>query len=85
MRRLITQGYRGFRQFIGYLLVSLIKGYQWLLSPWIGNQCRFYPSCSHYGIEAIERHGPWRGSWLTVKRLLRCSPLCKGGHDSVPD
>lgn len=66
-------------------LIALIRCYQLALSPIMGNACRFYPSCSHYGIEAIEKHGAIIGSYLTVKRILRCQPLCKGGHDPVPE
>ncbi len=51
----------------------------------MGNACRFHPSCSHYGIEAIEKHGAIKGSYLTIKRILRCQPLCKGGLDPVPE
>lgn len=66
------------------LLHGLIKAYRYLLSPWIGGQCRFSPTCSVYAEQAIELHGPWRGSWLAIKRLARCHPLCPGGEDPVP-
>ncbi len=66
-------------------LIYLIKMYQFFLSPWIGQQCRFHPSCSNYGIEAIQRFGAIKGSWLTLKRLVRCQPFCDGGLDPVPD
>jgi putative membrane protein insertion efficiency factor len=65
-------------------LVGLLRAYRLLLSPWLGNQCRFYPSCSVYGIEALERHGALAGSYLTVARVLRCQPWCDGGCDPVP-
>ena len=65
-------------------LILLLRAYQLLLSPLLGNHCRFYPSCSHYAVEAIERHGPWRGSLLAVRRLLRCHPWHPGGIDLVP-
>lgn len=65
-------------------LLGLIKAYRYLLSPWIGGQCRFTPTCSAYAMQALECYGPWRGSWLAVKRLARCHPLCAGGHDPVP-
>jgi len=67
------------------LLIWIIKTYRYLLSPWLGGQCRFTPSCSMYGLQAIERHGALRGSWLTFYRILRCNPFCEGGHDPVPD
>ncbi len=66
------------------LLQKLILGYQRWISPMLRPHCRFTPSCSQYAIEAIERYGALKGSWLTIKRLLRCQPLCKGGHDPVP-
>jgi len=65
-------------------LLFLIRAYQLLLSPIFGQQCRFTPSCSNYTKEAIERYGPWLGSWMGIKRILRCHPLCDGGHDPVP-
>lgn len=65
-------------------LVLLLRGYRLLLSPWLGNQCRFEPTCSVYGIEALQRHGALAGSYLTVARVLRCQPWCAGGCDPVP-
>lgn len=67
------------------LLGALVKAYRLVLSPWIGNQCRFVPSCSAYALEALETQGAVLGSTLTVGRLLRCQPWCQGGHDPVPD
>ena len=55
------------------------------ISPMIGPRCRFTPTCSAYGLEAIQKHGPWKGGWLTVKRLLRCHPFTPCGCDPVPD
>lgn len=66
------------------LLVGLIKLYQWCLSPFLGQSCRFYPSCSSYAIEALQKHGTLKGSYLAVCRLGRCHPWCEGGHDPVP-
>lgn len=65
-------------------LLKLIQLYRLILSPWIGQQCRFYPTCSHYGEEAIRRFGAMKGSWLTLKRLLKCAPWHQGGFDPVP-
>jgi len=65
-------------------LLCLIRAYQLLVSPMLPGQCRFLPSCSDYARQALEEHGAVRGSVLTVRRLLRCQPLCKGGFDPVP-
>jgi hypothetical protein len=67
------------------VLVALLRGYRLLLSPWLGSSCRFYPTCSVYTIEALQRHGAWRGSALGGWRLLRCQPWCDGGCDPVPE
>jgi putative membrane protein insertion efficiency factor len=66
-------------------LIKLLRGYRLLFSPWIGNACRFEPSCSRYAIQAIERHGAATGSYLAAARVLRCHPWCAGGHDPVPE
>ncbi len=68
-----------------FILQSLIKVYRFFISPLLGDNCRFYPSCSNYALEAIQRHGAFAGSVLTIKRLLRCHPFCEGGIDPVPD
>ncbi|MCC6134890.1 MAG: membrane protein insertion efficiency factor YidD [Candidatus Contendobacter sp.] len=67
------------------VLIALIRVYQWLISPWLGNHCRFYPSCSEYAREAIERYGAVRGVWLAIRRLLCCHPWHPGGIDPVPE
>lgn len=67
-----------------YVLKILIRAYQLVLSPLLGPSCRFYPSCSQYGIEAIDTHGALRGTWLTIKRISRCHPWHEGGFDPVP-
>ena len=67
-----------------YLLMVLIRLYQMTLSKTLPASCRFYPSCSHYGFEAVRRYGAAKGGWLTVKRLARCQPLYPGGYDPVP-
>lgn len=67
------------------LLLLPIRAYQRVISPTLpANTCRFYPSCSHYGYEAIYKHGAIKGSWLATWRVLRCNPFNKGGNDPVP-
>jgi hypothetical protein len=67
------------------VLLGLIRLYRFSISPLLGPHCRFTPTCSAYGLEAIQRHGPWRGGWLTLRRLLRCHPFTPCGCDPVPD
>jgi uncharacterized protein len=69
---------------VGNSLRGTIRLYQLFLSPVLGNNCRFEPSCSHYAIEAIGRHGPWRGGAMAAGRILRCHPWTRGGYDPVP-
>lgn len=66
------------------LLIALIRGYRFLISPLFPPVCRFHPTCSQYAIEAIERFGMIQGSWLAVRRILRCHPYHPGGYDPVP-
>ncbi|MEI7532308.1 MAG: membrane protein insertion efficiency factor YidD [Betaproteobacteria bacterium] len=66
------------------LLKHLIVSYQWLIKPWLGNRCRFEPSCSNYAIEALTVHGPILGTYFSIKRLCKCAPWSCGGHDPVP-
>jgi uncharacterized protein len=72
--RLVSAGLRG-----------LITTYRYLISPWLGQNCRHHPSCSQYALQALESHGPWRGSWLALKRIGRCHPFHPGGYDPVPE
>lgn len=66
------------------VLVFLVRIYQRVLSPLKPPCCRFDPTCSNYAVEALRRHGAWRGSWLTLRRVLRCHPFVEPGHDPVP-
>jgi putative membrane protein insertion efficiency factor len=66
------------------LLMGLIQVYRYTLSPFLGRQCRFEPSCSMYALEALQVHGAGRGSWLAARRLCRCHPFHPGGYDPVP-
>ncbi|QBG36300.1 membrane protein insertion efficiency factor YidD [Litorilituus sediminis] len=66
------------------LIIALIKGYQKFISPLLGSNCRFQPTCSSYAIEAVNRFGVLKGTWLASKRILKCHPLNAGGEDPVP-
>ena len=66
------------------LLIGLIKCYQWILSPFLGFNCRFSPTCSQYALDAISKYGVYKGVFLGTKRIARCHPWCAGGHDPVP-
>ncbi|MED4969290.1 membrane protein insertion efficiency factor YidD [Parageobacillus toebii] len=67
------------------LLISFIRFYQIFISPLKPPTCRFYPTCSHYGLEAVKRFGAIKGGWLTIKRILKCHPFHPGGFDPVPE
>ncbi len=69
---------------IAKVLLWMIRAYQIALSPYVGTQCRFHPTCSRYAFQAIDRHGALKGSWLAARRLSRCHPWSLGGHDPVP-
>ncbi|AWB11141.1 hypothetical protein TDSAC_1807 [Thermodesulfobium acidiphilum] len=73
------------QKYICYFLIFLIKFYQRFLSPIKGSSCIFYPTCSEYAIIAISRFGPLKGSFLAMKRILRCHPFNRGGYDPVPE
>jgi len=72
------------RRIAAGVLIGVIRAYQWVISPWLGTNCRFEPSCSEYALEAIAAHGPLRGAWLAIRRLLRCHPWGGSGYDPVP-
>lgn len=65
-------------------LTAGVRAYQWTISPALGPVCRFHPSCSHYSVTALQRFGPVKGTWLTLRRLGRCHPWSAGGVDDVP-
>ncbi|HEY0899056.1 MAG TPA: membrane protein insertion efficiency factor YidD [Sphingobacteriaceae bacterium] len=72
------------KDLVGGFFLLLIKLYQLLLSPLLGASCRYTPTCSEYGAQAIRKHGPFYGGWLTLKRIARCNPWGGHGHDPVP-
>ena len=73
-----------FLKITSWPFIALIKIYQWIISPVLGPSCRYTPSCSHYALEAFKKYGPFRGFWLTIKRISRCHPWGGHGHDPVP-
>ena len=75
---------KNFNHYLSAFFIMLIKLYQVTLSPFFGRQCRYLPTCSNYGIEAIKKYGPFKGGWLTLKRLLSCNPWGGSGYDPVP-
>ncbi|SER44958.1 membrane protein insertion efficiency factor YidD [Pedobacter rhizosphaerae] len=72
------------RRLFSWLFLALIKVYQYAISPMLGANCRFTPTCSQYGVEAIRKYGPFKGGWMTLKRIGRCHPWGAHGHDPVP-
>lgn len=76
------------RNKVGQLLslpfILLIRIYQRVISPWLGPKCRYTPTCSHYAVEALKKHGPLKGLWLAIKRIARCHPWGGSGYDPVP-
>ncbi|HWB73412.1 MAG TPA: membrane protein insertion efficiency factor YidD [Nannocystaceae bacterium] len=66
-------------------MIGFLRAYQLIVRPWLGPRCRFHPGCSTYAIEALDKHGIVRGSWLAMRRIARCHPFHPGGHDPVPE
>jgi putative membrane protein insertion efficiency factor len=71
-------------QLLSLPFIALIKIYQWIISPWFGQKCRFTPTCSHYALEALKKYGLLKGMWLAIKRISRCHPWGGHGYDPVP-
>jgi len=69
---------------LAFPFIALIKIYQWVISPWLGPKCRFTPTCSQYGLEAFQKHGAFKGLWLTARRVAKCHPWGGSGYDPVP-
>ncbi|ASB49122.1 membrane protein insertion efficiency factor YidD [Alkalitalea saponilacus] len=72
------------KQLLVFLLILPVKIYQYGISPMIGPRCRYTPTCSHYTVEALKKHGPFKGFWLAIKRILSCNPWGGSGYDPVP-
>lgn len=72
------------RKILSFPFIALIKIYQWVISPLLGPKCRFTPTCSQYGVEALKKYGPLKGLWLTARRVARCHPWGGSGYDPVP-
>ncbi|MCQ2578538.1 MAG: membrane protein insertion efficiency factor YidD [Treponema sp.] len=72
------------KRLISKFFILLIRAYQVCISPLFPPKCRYYPTCSAYAVEAIQKYGPWKGLWLAIKRILRCNPYHEGGYDPVP-
>jgi putative membrane protein insertion efficiency factor len=69
---------------LAHILALPIKGYRLLFSPWVGYNCRYQPTCSAYALEALEKHGAFKGGWMALRRIGRCNPWGQCGHDPVP-
>lgn len=83
LRQLVLKGYQRLHWIVSWILIGLLKGYRYFISPWLGNRCRFYPSCSVYSQQAITELGILKGLFFTLWRLLRCHPWHPGGYDPV--
>lgn len=80
----ICNGNVNYFNILSYILLIIIRFYQYFISPWLGSNCRFTPTCSEYAKEAIIIYGAFKGGMLAFKRILRCQPFCDGGYDPVP-
>lgn len=83
-RALLPRVLGGVRKLPRTILILFVRGYQVSISPLLPASCRYFPSCSAYAAEALERHGALKGSWLAARRILRCHPFTAGGYDPVP-
>ena len=84
MLKFFKKIWRSFCKGLAAIMIGVIRLYQLTLSPLIGRQCRYLPTCSNYGLEAIRKYGPFKGGWLTLKRVLSCNPWGGSGYDPVP-
>ncbi len=72
------------KKLLNYIFIGLVRFYQLSISPLLPSSCRYTPTCSNYSLEALKKHGPFRGGWLSIKRFLSCNPWGGHGHDPVP-
>ena len=84
MACVLSAGAKGVSNVVTRLFMGAVRLYQITLSPFLGGQCRFHPTCSNYALQALESHGPGKGAWLALKRLLKCHPYHPGGFDPPP-
>ncbi len=84
MKKIFRVVYNTFIKGLAFVFIFLIKMYQWTISPLFPASCRFTPTCSVYGLQAIKKYGPFKGGWLTLKRILSCHPWGRSGYDPVP-
>ncbi len=70
---------------LAYVIALPVRAYRLIFSPWVGHNCRYHPTCSAYALQALEKHGAFKGSYLTIRRILRCHPWGGSGVDEVPD
>jgi putative membrane protein insertion efficiency factor len=75
---------KGIKPFFSFIFLAIIRFYQLFISPFLGANCRYTPTCSQYGKEAILKYGPFKGGWMALKRIARCNPWGGHGHDPVP-
>lgn len=73
------------QKILNFVLIGIIKFYQYVISPWTPSSCRYTPTCSTYSLQALRKHGPIKGSYLSIKRILSCNPWGGHGHDAVPE
>ncbi|MGM0375350.1 MAG: membrane protein insertion efficiency factor YidD [Bacteroidota bacterium] len=76
--------YEGFKKVLVFLLLIPVRIYQYVISPVIGPSCRYTPTCSVYSVQALKKHGPFKGLWLSIKRIISCNPWGGSGYDPVP-
>jgi putative membrane protein insertion efficiency factor len=82
--KIVAQIYEVFKKVLVFILIIPVRIYQWVISPMIGPSCRYTPTCSVYSVQALKKHGPFKGFWLATKRILSCNPWGGSGHDPVP-